>query len=134
MLNPKSICCYTKLMEKTRRKIRPIARKRHNFIYLLLAILFAISTGYITVNFPPDHMFEIANIKLSIFPFFFISLSVFVFSLTIFLFKRKSQGTIIASFILAYLIIRLIGLTHWLFAVLIFSLFITLELFILKKK
>ncbi|MBI4098125.1 MAG: hypothetical protein HY426_03720 [Candidatus Levybacteria bacterium] len=121
-------------MIKTRRKIRPIARKRYNFLYLLFAILFAISTGYIFVNFSPNHKFELSNFEIPILPIFLTSLSVFVFSFITFLLKRKLQGIIVFSFILFYLVIRLIGLTHWLFGVLIIALFITVELFILKKK
>ncbi|KKQ34316.1 MAG: hypothetical protein US51_C0043G0004 [Microgenomates group bacterium GW2011_GWA2_37_6] len=121
-------------MEKTRRKVRPIARKRHNFVYLLLAILFAILTGYIFLNFPPDYKFEIANIEIPILPIFLVSLTGFIFSACTFIFIQKLQGFIISSFILFYLVLRLIDLIHWIFAVMFLALFITVELFVLKKK
>ena len=129
---------YLILMEKTRRKVRPIARKRHNYIYLLASILFAISTGYILFNFPPEYKIEISNfnipVQIPILPIFFLSLSVFVFSLITFLFFRKIQGAIFVIFILGYIAMRLAGLTHFIFLILVIALFATIELFILKKK
>lgn len=121
-------------MEKTRRKIRPIARKRHNFLYLLLVILFSILTGYLFFNFPPDHKFEIISLEIPILPVFLFLLTGFIFSLLTFIFIQKTQGLVFSLLILFYLILRLIGLTHWIFAVLILALFITTEIFILKKK
>ena len=134
MLRLKSNYCYTGFMEKTRRKVRPIARKRHNFVYLLLAILFAILTGYLFFNFPPDHKFEIANFGFPILPIFLASLIGFIFSACTFIFIQKAQGIIISTLILLYLILRLLGLTHWIFLFLFLGLFITIELFVLKKK
>lgn len=121
-------------MKKTRRKIKPIARKRHNYIYLLLAILFAILTGYIFLNFPPEFKFQFLNLKISIIPFFFISFSIFIFSLTTFLFIQRLHGILFVIFILGYISMRLVGLTHWIFLLLVVALFITAELFIIKKK
>lgn len=124
-------------MEKTRRKsakLRPIARKRHNFIYLLLAILFGISTVYIFVTFPPEHSFALSNFGIPVLPIFLLSLTVFIFSSLTFIFIQKTQGIILSLLILFYLILRLIGLTHWIFLVMFIALFITIELFVLKKK
>jgi len=121
-------------VEKTRRKVRPIARKRHNYLYLLLAILFAITTGYIFINFPPYHKFTIANFGIPILPIFFTSLGLLIFSLSTFLFIQKYHGVVITLLFSGYMLMRLIGLTHWLFFVLILGLFITIELFILKRK
>ena len=121
-------------MEKTRRKVRPIARKRHNFVYLLLAILLTILTVYLFINFPPDYKLPISNFQLPILPIFLASLTGFIFSILTFIFIQKTQGIIISSLILLYLILRLIGLNHWIFLFLFLALFITIELFILKKK
>ena len=123
-------------MVKTRRKIKlkPIARKRRNYIYLLISILFAITTGYVFLNFPPDYKIPVSNFEIPILPIFLISLFVLIFSFLTFIFKRKVQGLIFSSFILVYLGLRLAGLTHWIFLFLILALFVTTELFILKKK
>lgn len=124
-------------MEKTRRKsakLRPIARKRHNFIYLLLAILLAISTVYIFLTFPPEYKIQLTNFGVPVLPIFLASLTGFIFSALTFIFIQKAQGFIAACFVLIYLILRLIGLTHWIFAVMFIALFITIELFIIKQK
>ena len=128
--------------------MRPIARKRHNFVYLLLAILLAILTVYLFINFPPDYKFQIpalpastrgepagrSNFGVPILPIFLVSLTGFIFSTLTFIFIQKTQGIIISSLILLYLILRLIGLNHWIFLFLFLALFITIELFVLKKK
>ena len=124
-------------MEKTRKKsnkLKPIARKRRNYIYLLFSILFAISTGYIFFNFPPDYKFYISNFGIPVLPIFFISFATFIFSLITFIFKSRLQGLIFALFLIFCLILRLTVLKHWLFLALILALFATTELFIHKKK
>ena len=110
-------------MEKTRRKVRPIARKRRNYIYLLLAILFAILTGYIFFSYPPEHKFLAANFGFPIVPFFLISLIAVIYNLLVFIFIQKTQAVLVSVLLLIYLILRLIGLTHWLFALLFLALF-----------
>lgn len=124
-------------MERTRlktRKLRSISLKNHNFIYLLLFILFSIITSYMIYNFPPNHIFKVINIGIPIFPFFLTSVSICVFSLFTFILIRKLQGFLFSAFILFYIFLRLLGLTHFIFAILIISLFITAQIFILKKK
>lgn len=115
-------------------KLKPIARKRHNFIYLLLAILFGIITAYLLYTFPPTHKFSISKLQIPVIPIFLISLTGFTFSTLTFIFIQKTQGIIISFFVILYLILRLIGLTHWIFLVLFIALFVTIELFVLKKK
>lgn len=122
---------------KSRRKIEkptPIARKRHNYLYLLLAILFAILTACLFINYPPSYKFAISTFTIPILPLFLISSSLFVFSLTTFIFIQKTQGLILVFVLNLYIILRLVGLTHYIFAILVLALFITLELFVIKKK
>ena len=126
-------------MEKKRTRLRPISRKRHNYFYLLTAILTLILSGYILFNFSPQSAFEISElgnftIKIPLILISLFSFSIFIYSLTTFLFFRKTQGVIFIAFIDSYIIMRLAGLTHWIFLVLVIALFVTVELFILKKK
>jgi len=123
-------------MEKVsrRRQIKPIARKRHNFFFLLLGVLFAISTVYIFLTFPPDYNLQLSNVAIPIFPVFIISFLLFLFSLITFIFIQKIHGILVSLFIFFYFLLRLFGLTHWIFAVLLFALFVTLEFFIRKQK
>ncbi len=119
---------------KTRKKLKPIARKRHNYIYLLIAILLAIITSYLFVNFSPFHKFLISGITIPVLPIFFATLGLLIFSLSTFIFIGKQHGVVITLTILGYLLMRLIGLTHWIFLILVLGLLITVELFITKKK
>lgn len=128
------IYCYTKFVDKTRRKLTPIARKRRNFLYFLVAILFLILTGYIFLSFAPDHKFRVLNFEISIIPLFLISIFIFIYSLLRFILIYSHQAFLISIIFIVYLFFRLIGLTHWIFAALLLALFITIELFIIKKK
>ncbi|OGH32270.1 MAG: hypothetical protein A3E70_00095 [Candidatus Levybacteria bacterium RIFCSPHIGHO2_12_FULL_40_44] len=121
-------------MDKMRIRIKPIARKRHNFVYLLLAILLAISTAYIFFSFSPEYKFTVLNSGVPVLPIFLTSLIGFIFSVLTFIFIQKTQGIVISLLILFYLILRLVGLTHWLFGALFLALFVTVELFVIKKK
>jgi len=121
-------------VEKNKLKLRPIARKRHNYLYLLISILFGILTAYIFFNYPPEGNIKLQNVLLPVIPVFFITLSIFIYSLATFLFFRPIQGVLFVIFILGYVAMRLIGLTHWIFLILLFALFLTIELLILKKK
>ena len=124
-------------LQRSRRELpkpRPIARKRHNYIYLLLGILFAVATIYLVVNFPPTYKFGAMDFAIPILPIVLISLVGFIFCTLTFFFREKTQGIIVSAFVILYLILRLIGLTHWIFAVLSIALFVTAELFVLKKK
>jgi hypothetical protein len=124
-------------LQKSRRKQekpRPIARKRFNFFYLLLAILFVITTIYLFLNFPPTYKISLFKFSIPILPVFMTSLAASIFCTFTFIFKRKTQGFIFAVFTITYLIIRLLGLTHWIFGFLFLALFITVEVFIFKKK
>lgn len=115
------------------KKLKPIARRRRNYIYLLLAILFAISTLYIVRNLPPSERLLIMNIGIPILPLFFLSLTGFIYSLLTFIFIKKTQGILISFFVIIYLILRLIGLTHWAFGAIILILFLITEILILKR-
>ncbi len=126
---------------KKRPKIKPIARKRHNYAYLLASILLSILISYLFVNFSPYHKFQVpalpaggSNISIPILPIFFTLLGILIFSISTFLFIQKQHGVVLTLTILGYLLMRLIGLTHWIFLILVIGLLITVELFIIKKK
>ncbi len=121
-------------MEKSRRKIRPIARKRRNYLFPLLGILFAIVAIYIFFSFAPESKLAIANFGIPILPIFLVSLTLFIYSLFRFIFINKTQALLFSVLLLFYLILRLIGLTHWIFAALFLALFVTIEIFLYRKK
>lgn len=115
-------------------KLKPIARKRRNYIFLLLTILFGTLTFYLFYNLFPTYKFTVSNIQIPILPVFLFSLTGFIFSITTFLAKSRLQGIIFSVFITGYLIMRTQGLTHWIFLIIVIALFVTTELFIFKKK
>lgn len=121
-------------MEKTRRKIKPIARRRRNFLYFLLAILFAIITGYIFLSFAPDQKIQIQKMGIPILPFFLISFFILLYSILRFIFIYASHAFSFSIIFMAFLIFRIFGLTHWIFTLLFLSLFVSLEYLLAKKK
>jgi hypothetical protein len=124
-------------LQRTRRELpkpRPIARRRHNFIYLLLGILFGVGSVYLFFNFPPTYKFGAMDFAVPILPIFLATLAGTIFCTLTFFFREKIQGIIVSTFVVLYLVLRLIGLTHWIFLLLTLALFITAELFVIKKK
>lgn len=115
-------------------KVKPIARKRHNYAYLLASVLFLILISYLSVNYSPFHKFQISTLAVPILPIFFTLLGLLIFSLSTFVFIQKQHGVVLTLMILGYLLMRLIGLTHWIFLILVLGLLVALELFIIKKK
>jgi hypothetical protein len=111
-------------------KLKPIARKRHNLAYLLLSILLILFAGYLLTNFSPNDKLGI----IPIFPIFFLTFGLLIYSMTTFVFREKHHGAILAILMSFYLFLRLLGLTHWIFAVMFIALFIFIELFLSKKK
>ncbi len=121
-------------VSRRKNKVTPIARKRHNYVYLLLSVLFGILTSYIFLTFPPNYKFLTSNLGVPIFPIFFASLIILIFSFLTFIFIKKIQGIVVSVIFSAFLVLRLIGLTHWIFALLLLALLITIEVFLYKQK
>lgn len=123
-------------LQKTRlkNKAKPIARRRRNVVYLLISILILIGLAYLFFNFSPNKPIEVKGIHIPTKPIFLVGIFGFLYTLFTFILIKQIQGLLVASFTTIYLLLRFIGLTHWLFLILFIALFVTLELFILKKK
>lgn len=123
-------------LQKTRlkNKTKPISRRRHNYAYLLLAILFSIILTYLVVNTSPNQPLAIKSIEIPTRPLFLLSILGLLYSAFTFLLIKKIQGVLIAGFTTLYILLRFIGLTHWIFLILFIALFVTTETFLLKKK
>lgn len=76
----------------------------------------------------------IANIGIPVFPILFTTLGLFIFSSATFIFIQKYHGVILSLLLSGYVLLRLVGLTHWIFAVMFIALFVFIELFMTKKK
>lgn len=123
-------------LQRTRLKLKtkPIARRRRNFVYLLLSILIFIGLAYTFFNFSPTKPIDVNGFGIPTKPIFLIAIFGLLYTTVTFISNKKPQGLLAAILVTGYLQLRFIGLTHWLFLILFIALFITLELFILKKK
>ncbi len=89
---------------------------------------------YLIINYPPDFQFSIYNYSLQIIPVFFVLLFVFLYFLFDVLFASRRRGLFAGFFAATYLLLRLSGLTHPFFLVMLIILFGCLELFFVKRK
>lgn len=104
-------------------------KKKRSKILFVLSIISFITLAYVIFFYPPSWKFEIGNWKFEILPVFFLLLFTFCFSLFSYILKSLRRGTLIGIFAVSYLLLRLFGLTHQLFLVLLAALFLTIELF-----
>jgi len=109
-----------------RRRRKPIAAYFFFVIFFIFLLL-------IIFKLPPNEALVVQGFKLPIVPIFFIDLYLVLFFLFYFIFN-KLQGTLIASFVCFYLLLRYAHLTHPFFLVVTLGLFITIELFFYKRR
>lgn len=111
-----------------------LRRSKRNYSFLLLSVLFLIITGYILCNFAPKESFNLKIIKIPVLIVFLLSLSGFIFSLTTFILVRKMQGAIFTTFVLLYIFLRVAGLTHFIFLIILIVILIFIEIIIYKER
>lgn len=116
---------YMRLNVKRRRR-KPIS----SYFFFVIFFVFLL---IIIFKLPPNQALTVSGFKLPIVPIFFIDLYLSIFFLFYFIFN-KLQGTLFASFISFYLLLRYAHLTHPFFLVVTLGLFITLELFFYKRR
>ncbi len=113
-------------LDLKRRRRKPIA----SYFFFVIFFVFLL---VIIFKLPPGEALIIKSVKLPIVPVFFIDLYLVIFFLFYFIFN-KLQGTLFATFVSFYLLLRYAHLTHPFFLVVTFGLFITLELFFYKRR
>lgn len=108
------------------------SRKKKRPVLLLLGSLVSLCLESVLVYaFPPDT----STFPISLIPIFLFLLFCFLFFLTTYLFKNRIHGLLLGLFVVMVLIFRLNGITHPFFSILLFALFLTIEvLFSLDKK
>lgn len=114
--------CYTDSM-----------RRRRSTFLLLVGIFSFILIAYFVLFFPPNWIFQIGPLDLSIQPLFFFFLFLFVFSQTAYFSKNLRRGVLFGAFIVSYFVLRLLNLTHIFFLALLLGFLLTLELFFQKR-
>lgn len=97
-------------------------RRRRFWPALLLTIILWAGWFYIFIKLPPENILFIA-----LFLFLLLWALGFLFSL---IFKSKTQGFLFAATVIIFLLLRLLGMAHIVNLVLLFALFLTLELYL----
>jgi hypothetical protein len=104
--------------------------------FLALSILSVTALALLINSFPPDFKIQIFTSHLSpltshlLFPLLFL----FLFSTTTFITKNIKHGMLLGLFVICYLGLRLVNLTHPFFFLLLAGLFLMLELLFSYKR
>lgn len=108
----------------------PDFTKRHSRKILLLATFLSL-LGVVGIIFflPPTTSYDLGILSLSILLAFFPLFFIFTFGLITLIFRRPIFGILVGVLFTALMLLRLGGLTHPLFIVLVLGLFITSLLF-----
>lgn len=108
--------------------------KKSKLLLTSLCILFC--CGSITYIFciPPSTQFAIIGYVVPSYTFFLFLLFGFLLTSGMYLFRSKVHGLLISLFVICYLLLRLNGLTHPLFLILLTAIFLSLELMVSYRK
>ncbi len=121
-------------------------KHRRPFILLIISILSFLALASLIFFFPPytsmmPH-YLIQSLPFSLGKFiqvpslllFFVLLAFFLFTTGSYILKSKKHGILIAGFVISYLLLRLNHLTNLFFLILLFALFVVLELMVSSRK
>jgi hypothetical protein len=111
-----------------------INRRRRPLLLLVLGLVSLGSLAGLVYNYPPNVQPIIFSYSVPLLHIFILLLFSTLFCLGSFAFKSKSHGFLIATFTSIYLVFRLNNLTHPFFFILLFGLFVSLELFVSYRK
>ncbi|OGH19049.1 MAG: hypothetical protein A3F31_01245 [Candidatus Levybacteria bacterium RIFCSPHIGHO2_12_FULL_38_12] len=109
-------------------------QRKKLFPFLVLSILSFLGILYVFFFLPPDFIFFTVNHELSTVWLFFLLLFIFFLSLTFYLLVSLKRATFVGLFVVVFLWLRLIHLTHFLYPILLLLLFILLDLSFQKRK
>jgi hypothetical protein len=108
---------------------------RKRFLGFLLSGIVSFGIlGALIFFVPPSFQLSISGVSLSILPLFFVLLFVGLFCLGTLALKTIKHGILLGSFFVCYSIMRLNGLTHPFFLLLLFGIFLALELLFVGSK
>ena len=110
-------------------------RKIRKFLPLFFLGFFSLAILTHSVIFlTPNTFINTFVLKINVNYLFFISLFVSIYSVFSLVLKNNRRGFFIASFIVSYLILRMLNLTHFFFFLIVLLLFASLELFFSYNK
>ncbi|HYM65076.1 MAG TPA: hypothetical protein VES68_01150 [Candidatus Sulfotelmatobacter sp.] len=104
-------------------------RGKRPISFLILSILSLGLLVYLVLNFSPSYNFPILGFNFPVLILFFLLFFIFLYSFFSFALINKRRGLFISLFVNIYLLLRLNGLTHIFFLILLVILFGCLELF-----
>lgn len=84
--------------------------------------------------YPPSMQIAVLGLDIPLMPLFFILVFGTFYFLGAYAFKSTAHGFLLSTFISTYLLFRINELTHPFFFILLFALFLTLELFVSYRK
>lgn len=107
-------------------------KRGNNFLFILLCAINFLALVFILIFLSPQTLlfkFHLASIDIfiTILPFFFLTVFLFLFSFFSLLLKNKRRGAMIGIFFCIYLFLRLNGYNHLFFLLLLIALFVCLE-------
>ena len=109
-------------------------RKKRPVQLIAISILLMVSIIYLILNFSPTPQLSIGHLQFAILPIVLILVFLFIFSFFSFILNNKRRGLLIATFVLGYLILKLLNLTFPFFIVLLAVLLLLVELLFIKRK
>lgn len=109
-------------------------KRRQRFFSLVSTVGFLGIFLYLFFFLSPDTKFSIFNFEITIIPLFLIALFFFVSSLIALILSNFRRGLLLGLFVVSYLILRLLNLTHIFFLIVLIALFLTIELFFSQRK
>lgn len=100
--------------------------RQRNYLFLIFGLFFFIvSVGLIIFTSPESKMGQIG---------FFSSVFLSVICLGAFIGHKMLRGFLLASIFSAFLLLRFFGFRHWLITIALFSLAVSLEIFLRRRK
>ncbi len=109
-------------------------RGRRPWLLFIPGVLSLAALSYLVYYYPPDYQFLISNFQIPVLPVWFVLLFIAVYGIFSFFLNSKRRGFMLSLFAVIYLLLRLNGLTHLLFLLLLIVLFGLIELFYIKRK
>lgn len=107
---------------------------RKKIFFLFLFSLFTFLLIILLILVPPSTTITIASLSISILPFFLFLLFGVLFTFCIAFFNSVTHGILLGLFVICYLLLRINELTHPFFLILLFAIFLTLELMVSYRK
>ncbi len=101
-------------------------RKKGTKLFII-SIFSLASLLYLILSFSPSFKLSYLNFQIPIIFVFFVLLFIFIFSISGYIMRSKTQGILIGLFAVSYLLLRFIGLTQLFFLILLLIFFIVLE-------